>query len=651
MFLQPARLAFSADGTPYSELYDDVYHTRSGGLGQARHVFLSGNGLPGRWQGRERFVIVETGFGLGLNFLTTWAAWKNDPQRCQRLHFVSFEKHPFSAADLATLYAQWSATPLAELAPLAAELHRQWPMLTPGFQRLHFENEQLTLTLIFGDAATQLAQLKAQADAFYLDGFSPAKNPELWSSRLCTTLSRLAAPGATLATWSVAAELRENLAASGWSLAKTQGFLGKRYMLRGEWHGRRYGAQADAQLAQPLVRHAIVIGAGLAGSSVAERLAARGWRIELIERATSAGQGASGNLAGVLRPQPSLDDNRLARLTRSGFLYARRHFAALAAAGLPLRWGQSGVLHLARDAAHESVQKRLIERQLPPSDYLRFVERVEAEKIAAWPVSTGGWWFPGGAWVAPPSVCVANLAHYATAIRSHFDCYAERIERHADHWHVYDAAGRVIAAAPVLILANAADARRFAPAVYLPLRSARGQVSHLPAESGSAPGVIVSRLGYVTPAIDGLRSVGASFFMDDEGTALRAEEHEENLAKLDFSLPAYAAGISPNTLDGRVGFRPLAPDRLPMIGAVADTSAIDPARPAQPLKKMPRLPGLYLIDAFGARGIVWSALAGELLASQIEGEPLPLEVELVAAIDPGRFLLPGKAKWDKGTTE
>lgn len=639
MLLQPAKLAFASDGTPYSELYDDVYYTRSGGLGQARHVFLGGNGLPERWRGRERFTIVETGFGLGLNFLTTWAAWQDDAQRCRRLHFVSFEKHPFSAADLTILYAQPSLMPLA---PLAKQLLKQWPLLTPGFHRLYFADESVVLTLVFGDAATTFAQLSAQADAFYLDGFSPAKNADLWSSRLCTTLSRLAARGATLATWSVAAELRESLTESGWSLVKAPGFSGKRHMLRGEWHGRPYGRQAAVQFIDSTERHAIVIGAGLAGSGMAERLAAHDWTVDVVERAAAAGQGASGNRAGVLRPQPALDDNPLARLTRNGFLYARRHFAALMEAGLPLRWGACGVLHLARDATHEAAQRRLIEKQKPPADYLRFVERAEATQIAGWPVSTGGWWFPGGAWVAPASVCAANLARHGEAIRLHFDCHAERIACHAGRWHVVDAMGKTIAAAPVLILANAADARRFAPSAYLPLRSARGQVSHLPATVGSSPEVIVSRLGYATPAIDGVRSAGASFFMDDEESALRIEEHEENLAKLDFSLPGYAAGIDPKTLDGRVGFRPLAPDRLPMIGAVADVSAIDPARPAPPLKKMPRLPGLYVVNAFGARGIVWSALAGELLVSQIEANPLPVETKLVAALDPGRFLLPGK---------
>lgn len=386
-------------------------------------------------------------------------------------------------------------------------------------------------------------------------------------------------------------------------------------------------------------RHAIVIGAGLAGCSAAERLAARGWTIELIDAAPGPGQGASGNRAGVLRPLPSVDDNRLARLTRTGFAYARQHFAQLTATGLPLRWAQTGVLHLARDGRHAEKQRQVIERQQPAADELRFVERDEAARLAGWPVAIGGWWFPGGGWVDPASLCRANLARGAAAIRAHYHCQVAHIGRRRELWHAFDHSGQTLATAPVLILANATAARRFAPASHLPLRAARGQVSHLPATQGSAPEVVVCRLGYVTPAIDGVRCAGATFAVDDEESAPRFTDHAENLAKLDAILPGYGSQIDPAGLGGRVGFRPLSPDRLPMIGALGDADAVAPDRPGHPLAALPRLPGLYVINGFGARGIVWSALAGELLACLITGEPPPLPDDLVGAVDPARFLL------------
>ena len=203
--LVPAVRAFAADGTPYSAAFGDVYHSAEGGPAQTRHVFLHGNGLPGRWQGRRTFTILETGFGLGLSFLATWRAWRDDPARCERLHFVSVEKHPFAGSDLAFVLKKYG-----ELK--SEELVARWPMLVPGMHRLEFENGKVVLTLFFGDIAEGLPQLQLAADAFYLDGFAPAKNPQMWEPRLLRHLGRLAAPGATLATWSVAASVREALA-------------------------------------------------------------------------------------------------------------------------------------------------------------------------------------------------------------------------------------------------------------------------------------------------------------------------------------------------------------------------------------------------------------------------------------------------------
>ncbi|MBS1229985.1 MAG: bifunctional tRNA (5-methylaminomethyl-2-thiouridine)(34)-methyltransferase MnmD/FAD-dependent [Proteobacteria bacterium] len=232
MPLEPARLTLAADGTPFSPGYGDVYHSAAGAHAQANHVFLAGNCLPDRWAHRAQFVIVETGFGLGLNFLATWLAWRDDPLRCQVLHFVSLEKHPLAAADLARTHAAWP-----ELALLADELCRHWPALEEGAHELEFDAGRVRLTLHLGDAVTTLPTLDSRADAFYLDGFSPAKNPELWSPALCQSLARLAQPGATLATWSVAGSVRRALAAAGFAVAKRPGFAGKRQMLVG-----RFGA-------------------------------------------------------------------------------------------------------------------------------------------------------------------------------------------------------------------------------------------------------------------------------------------------------------------------------------------------------------------------------------------------------------------------
>lgn len=622
--ISPAVVALNPDHTPYSPTYDDVYHSTAGGLGQARQVFLAGNGLPGRWVGCECFTIIETGFGLSLNFLATWNAWRSDPQRCGRLHFISVEKHPFTADDLARLLTPW-----LELAPLADELRRHWPALVPGVHRLHLNGGCVNLTLVFGDALDALPQLEAAANAFFLDGFSPARNPELWSPQVFEQLARLAAPDATLATWSVSGSVRRGLETAGFTLERRPGYGGKREMLT----GHRASAVTPPV---PAARRALVVGAGVAGTSVAERLAARGWQITVIDEADGPGHGASGNRAGVFRPLPSLDDNRLARLTRAGFLYGRQHLARLAEAGHPVRWAPTGVLHLGRDEKQEGKMKAVVDAHAYPADYLRFADQNEATQLTGWPVERGGWWFPQGGWIQPPSLCAANLAAGGEHITTCFGRHLARLERAGDNWMAIDANGQEIARAPIVILANGVGIRAIAEAASLPVRPARGQVSHLPATPGSAPHLVVCRGGYVSPEIDGIRCAGATFIADDHSAELREDEHRENLAKLDAILPGYAAPFDPATLDGRVGFRPASPDRLPMVGVMP---AVAQAERGTPLDEIPRHPGLYAVSGFGARGLVWASLIGELLASQLNGEPLPLETDLVDALDPARYLL------------
>lgn len=236
--LEPARLILDEDGTPISETYGDIYHSAAGGHAQARHVFLAGNGLPARWQGRENFTILETGFGLGINFMATWLAWRNDPQRSVTLHFISLEKHPFNVADLVVAHAAWP-----EFAELAAELRESWPPLRAGEHRLELDGGRVILTLVFGDAVEALPALDVAVDAFYLDGFSPARNPDLWSPALCRSLARLAAGGATLATWSVAGSVRRALIDASFVVKKRPGFAGKRQMLVGHYVGSDFAAE------------------------------------------------------------------------------------------------------------------------------------------------------------------------------------------------------------------------------------------------------------------------------------------------------------------------------------------------------------------------------------------------------------------------
>ncbi|MEC5387788.1 bifunctional tRNA (5-methylaminomethyl-2-thiouridine)(34)-methyltransferase MnmD/FAD-dependent 5-carboxymethylaminomethyl-2-thiouridine(34) oxidoreductase MnmC [Uliginosibacterium sp. H3] len=627
--LQPASLTLNGDGTPWSAQYDDIYHSNKGALLQAEHVFLRGNGLPERWRDRSVFVVLETGFGLGHNFLATWQAWRDDPQACARLHFISVEQHPFSAEDLGRAHAMSGAP-----SSLSQQLRAHWPMLLPGFHRIELDGGRVVLTLLFGEAAQLLPQCVARADAIYLDGFAPQKNPDMWSPAVFAALAKLSHGGTSVATWSVSPPVLAGLAEAGFEVRKTQGFTGKHHMLTGEFRGQTNAETAAAAIPKT----ALVIGAGLAGTAITERLAARSWQVTLVDAQAAPAQGASGNFAGAFRPQPSRDDNLMARVTRAGFAYQLNDLATLAGHDNPARWSQCGVLHLARDAVQAGKQMQTVESQQPPADFMQWLDAESASRISGRPCAFGGWWFPRGGWISPPSLCAAHLAlaarYPAAHIETRFNSYVARVEYRDQQWHAYDKDDEQIASAAHLILANAHDAHRLLGKEWLPLYSARGQVSHIPAEQFTPLDTVICGSGYLTPAIDGWHALGATFLVNDPDTGLRAEEHSENLSKLDLMLPGTGKDIDAASLGGRASLRPVTPDRLPHVGALP----VQTLRTTTPLAELPREPQLWLLSGFGARGLVWGMLCAELLASQINDEPLPLERELVDAMDAARYL-------------
>lgn len=632
MPLQPARPGLSPEGIPYSEAYQDVYHSADGGLEQARHVFLAGNGLPARWRGRDQFVVVETGFGMGLNFLATWQAWRDDPARSARLHFVSVEKHPFEQLDLSQSHDRLLPP---DVLALGRRLVERWPLLTAGMHRIAFDADRVHLTLLLGDAATLLPQLEARADALFLDGFSPAKNADMWQAPLFSALARRCMPEATLATWSVAAGVREALTQAGFVTEKRPGFGRKRDMLVGHLHPSLANKARHMLGKRPSApRRVIVIGAGLAGCAVAERLAARGVALTLIERHPAPACEASGNLAGVLRPNLMAGETQAARFSRAAFLHASAHLRRLAAEGSALRWGPTGVIQIARDAAHFAELQSLLERSAWPHSYARLLPDWALSQRLGWPAEQGGCWYPRGAWVNPPSLCTALLDRAGGRVVRAFSREALRLIPHATGWRVEDARGNCFEAEAVVI-ANAADALRLSPCEDLPLMRVRGQTTLLPRDVAPGLDITVCREGYIAPGPDGRLCLGASFDFDDTNTAPDARAHLANLARLDSLLPGAARGLDVAALEGRVAFRTATPDRLPLVGALRDTDR--PVATSLPL--MPRLPGLYALLGLGARGMVWSVLAAELLASQMLHEPLPVERDVAQALDPARFAM------------
>ncbi len=605
--IEPAAPIFK-EGAAFSETYGDTYWSLDGGLDETRHVFLSGNELPARWLARERFTLLEAGFGSGLNFLCAWKLFRETAPAGARLHYLSVDKHPFRHDDLQRLYGHWPG-----LAPLGAALLERYPPLIPGFHRLHLDGGRVALTLLWGEAAGMLAQVDARVDAFFLDGFAPARNPDMWDEALFAQLARLAAPGATFATYSAAGKVSRGMTAAGFAVDKKPGFGRKREMLCGRFAGT---LQAEARRE----RRALVIGGGIAGCLVAERLAARGWAVDLIERREGLARETSGNPAGVLQPVPSADGNRLSRLTLAGFHYALRRLQDFSA-DPQLIWQQCGVLRLARSERQAERQRRIAESGLLPPEVLRWVEVEEASLLAGWRVPAPGWWFPQGGWVHPPSLCDAALREAGDAVRLHAQREVADLLHTGKGWRAVDASGNAIAEAPVAILANGHLARRFAVSSALPLRPVRGQITCIPAEPNRTIKAVVAREGYVTPATSfGVHVVGATYEEGSTDELAREADHRANLERLKLLLPDFAATVDAARVAGRAGIRSVGPDRLPLVGTI------------------PGSEGLYGLLGLGSRGLVYAPLCAELLACGIEGEPLPLEQDLAAGLAPAARL-------------
>jgi len=597
----PATLEFR-DGVPYSALYGDIYHSADGGAGQARHVFLQGCSLPEKWAGRDSFVVLETGFGTGLNFLATWAAWRADPAHPARLHFLSVEKHPFRADDLARLHAR-----LPEFSAMSSELLANWPTLTPGFHRIALDGGRVQLNLMLGDARDCLPQVQAGVDAFYLDGFAPDCNADLWQPQLFDGLARLAKPGAMAATYTVAAPVRQGLTQAGFICEKRTGYGRKRHCLSARFAGQSRWVESAVP------RHVVVIGAGVAGTATAHALAQRGVAVTVLDRAGSPAQAASGNPVAVFRPVISREDNRASRLTRAAFLHNLRAWAAL---GEQVEWSRCGVLHLAKDADAATKQQQALAGTAPPADYARWVELGEARELASWPVAAPGVFYPTAGWVVPESLCRAWLDHPAIQLKT--GCAVARVQAVAAGWQVLDRDGAVLAEADAVVLANARDVLSLAPDQAWPLHTVRGQITQLP--PGCLPQIrrVIAREGYVAPG-GGQLLVGATYEHDDADTTPRTASDLANLARLEAILPGAAERFVDEAVSGRASLRATLPDRLPIVGAVSGK------------------PGLFVAAGYASRGVVWAGLLGEALADLMTQHPLPLEAELMQAIGPARF--------------
>ena len=625
------------DGQPFSVIYGDVYFARDSGLEETRHVFLVQNYLQQRWQelAKDQFTIVETGFGTGLNFLCAWQLWNQCAPPTARLNFVSTEKYPLSLADLTQALSLWP-----QLAEQCGQLLAQYRWLAPGWHRLVFEQGRVTLTLLIGDARDTLPQLRASVDAWFLDGFAPAKNPEMWQQGLFEQMARLSHASTSFATFTSAGEVRRGLQVAGFNVEKVAGFGRKREMLRGQY-------LVGARFIAPSQQRAIIIGGGIAGTATAHALAQRGWQVTLIERHSELAQEASGNPVGILYPRlsglnTSGQDIALSRLALAGYLHTLRLLQRL---GLSAPDSDScGLLQLAFDA-RESIRCRAVAARGLPPEVVRLVEAAEASTIADIKLTCGGLYFPAAGWVNPPALCQALASHGNIKLLT--STKALKLQRNGDGWQVWDAETALVRA-PVVIIAGANDTVSFSQSAHLPLESVRGQITLVPmTEASQRLRAIVCTDGYVSPQRNGLHCLGATFSPGDLSKEISRHDHAKNLAILRGLSPdlygSFDEHFANRALQGRVAMRCATPDYLPMAGLVLDAEALKatPPRHTSDPSTLPRLDGLYVNTGHGSKGLINAPLCAEILASAICGGPAPVDSKLLAALDPNRFILRG----------
>lgn len=637
--LQHANLSWDDQGQPHSCQFSDVYFSRANGLAETRHVFLHHNQLSERFSLLSKsavFTVAETGFGSGLNFLACWQLWQTCAPDGAQLHFISTEKYPLTQADLTRALALWP-----ELASFSQALIENYPkVVNHGFHRLVFAQDQVKLTLIIADAAAGLAQLLTnthphflsgpKVDAWFLDGFAPAKNPQMWSQELFSNLGKLSQIGTTAATFSAAGIVKEGLRATGFTVKKVPGFGRKRDMVSAIFEPKtdpvitpdtdatfdfnpslnsditpnivsatpRYSSHNTpwAVVAKPqptTERTALIIGGGLAGCHSARALAERGWQVHMLERHPKLAQAASGNPQGALYAKLSPKSEAIAQFNLASLQFALRYYAPLWQQHPKL--GQAcGLLQLAHNQTEQKLQQDLRAQWITEQTLVQFVNASEASAIAGLPLPKGGLYFPDAGWLNPQYLCELLVTH--TNIRVSYHNEALALSHSDGRWQVsiknsQSSADQPLAEASVVVLANAADALNFQATNHLPLKKIRGQVSYLPESATSQLlRTVVCGDGYITPAAD-LNAIsandlnarnsaqkqhclGATFNLKDNDTLVRSNDHRSNLTKVCTQIPALANNWSEliqdaaalEALSGRVAFRSATTDYLPVVG-------------------------------------------------------------------------------------
>jgi tRNA 5-methylaminomethyl-2-thiouridine biosynthesis bifunctional protein len=583
----PAVLQWDEHGQPVSAAYDDVYFSRANGLAETQHVFIHGNNLVPRMATHAEpwFVVGETGFGTGLNVLAAWQCWAALPEPKPNLHIITLDLHPLQMAALEKAHEAWP-----EVAEYAKQLREAYPPLWPGMHRRYLAEGRICIDFLWGEASEMLAAYQpaygaVKVDAWFLDGFSPAKNPAMWHPALYAQLARLSAPGATIATFTSAGHVRRGLQDAGFAVRKVAGYAHKREMSVGEFQPTQVAA-IHTQSAE-----ALVIGGGIAGIAAAWQLVRSGRKVRLLEREGQMLQGASANPLSAFTPYFTADWSSRGRLYASAFAHTAHLLSHLRSRGHTIAGSQCGSLMLdVPDSPRARQQERHGRLNLPP-EVLRAVTAAEASEIAGVALGYGGHFYAQGGWFSMRDFCQALMSEMGDVIAVEYSSPVERIYHEAGQWHAKTVNGNY--SSDMLVLACGYQAAKLLPT--LALQPVRGQLLSLPAATApqlSALRTVLHFGEYLLPSVNGTHIVGSSFGNGDDALDIRAQDTEKLLQSMQRIFPQLDVAELTTQAQPWVGLRCATPQRQPLLG---------------PAKDQPE--GLYLSLAHGSRGTLSAPLS------------------------------------------
>ncbi|MAP94467.1 MAG: bifunctional tRNA (5-methylaminomethyl-2-thiouridine)(34)-methyltransferase MnmD/FAD-dependent 5-carboxymethylaminomethyl-2-thiouridine(34) oxidoreductase MnmC [Ponticaulis sp.] len=608
-------ISWKDDGTPVASRFDDVYYSVVDGLQETNETFLKPCGLPERWEGTNSFVIAELGFGTGLNFLATLSLWKSSPASSTGwLHFLSVEKFLMSSAEARKAYSRW---PDLE----AKALLDAWPERTKGLQRIEFPEHRVSLSLFVGDAEDWLTSCHFNADAWFLDGFAPAKNDSIWSAQVMAQLAHHAAPGCRVGTYTVAGAVRRALAEAGFEVSKQPGFGRKRERLEAIWPPETSSdVDIDVYLSRPKAINfdkVIVVGAGIAGASVARKFAERGFPVTILDRHQKPASGASGNPKGLVMPRLDAADTPQARLLIQSYLYALRTYE-----------------HFAPDAMSRVSTQQYPQSETEVSRFQKLLKDppLDADWLEANEDGQGLVHHQSG--LISPTKIVEDLLNHPLISKT-FDANIEHIDEIRQHDD-----NRAL-----VVLTTGYEAQSLLPDMDVPIVGKMGQI-----ESGrltpGLSGLFAKANGSYALREDEEIVFGATFeaLKDDQSAGVSSEARDHNLRGLEALAPDWHSDLEMSSLESRASVRATTPDRFPIAGVIFETDAashcLEPLKVGAKLSETPPFnPSVYLLTGLGARGFTFAPLLAELIVASALGEPCPVSEAERELVSPIRFLV------------